>query len=89
MYEHNNRYVFRSKDKNCNRPNRERFRLTKGRKIGDSLSPILLNHLLEKVFRGLNWETKRININGEFKNNLRFADDIILIAEKMQELQNH
>lgn len=63
------------------------FELQKGVRQEDPLSPILFNCLLEKVFRKLNWETEGININGELLNNLRFADDIILISNNVRDLE--
>ena len=36
----------------------------------------------------LNWDNKGFNIDREYLNHLRFADDIILLLEKPQELQN-
>ncbi len=38
-------------------------------------------------FWGLNWEEKGIKIQGEMLNNLRFADDVILISCSREELQ--
>lgn len=38
----------------------------------------LFTACLEDVFEKLNMETKGIYINGEYANNPRFADDIIL-----------
>lgn len=32
-----------------------------------------------KMFKNLNWEEIGVNIDGERLNNLRFADDLILI----------
>ena len=42
---------------------------------------------MESVFRRLNWENKGVKIAGEFLSNLRFADDIFLCTETLQELQ--
>lgn len=42
---------------------------------------------LEKVFRKLRWAMKRIKIDGECLSNLRFADDIIIFANSIEELQ--
>ena len=35
----------------------------------------------------MNWEGKGIRVDGEYLNNLRFADDILGSSEKPQELQ--
>ena len=34
---------------------------------------------LDIIFRRLVWEIKGVNIDGNFLNNLRFADDIFLL----------
>ncbi len=39
------------------------------------------------MFRKLNWEGKRININGDFLIHLRFADDIVLLTCNAQEVE--
>ena len=64
------------------------FPIKKGVKQGDPLSPLLFNSALEEIFGKLNWENKGININGEKMNNLRFADDVVLISESDEELKS-
>lgn len=66
----------------------EYFCITKGVKQGDPLSPLLFICALEEVFRKLNWEQKGIKINGEILNNLRFADDVVLIGNNLLEIKN-
>ncbi|KAK8757884.1 hypothetical protein V5799_004487 [Amblyomma americanum] len=48
---------------------------------------MLFTACLQEVFRGLNWEELGIRINGEYLNNLRFADDIALLSHSGGELQ--
>jgi len=36
----------------------------------------------------MNWEEKRINVNGQYLSNLRFADDLVLFAETKEELKD-
>ncbi len=62
----------------------EKFSLKRGIKHGDPLSPNILNSVLE-VFRKMNWEEKGIKINGQWMSNLRFADDIVLISQNVEE----
>ena len=41
------------------------------------------------MFKKLNWTNKGIKINGAYLNNLKFADDLVLIAiskEKLKEM---
>ncbi len=58
-----------------------KFKINRGVKQGDPLSPIFFNCTLEEVFRKLEWEDFGINVNGTNLNNLRFADDVILIGK--------
>lgn len=64
----------------------EYFEIKKGVKQGDPLSPALFCCALEEIFRKLKWENRGIKINGEFLNNLRFADDVVLMADNLNEL---
>ncbi len=66
--------------------NGEEFALGRGVKQGDPLFPNLFNSVLEEIFRKLDWEGKGL-INGQWLNNLRFADDIVLISSNMDELK--
>ena len=63
------------------------FKIQRGVKQGDPLSPILFNSALEEIFRELSWEQYGINVNGSKLNNLRFADDVVLIAKSCGELE--
>ena len=56
-------------------------------KQGDPISPKLFTSILENQFRKLNWVDEGININGERLTNLRFADDVVLIAKSAEELE--
>lgn len=64
-----------------------KFPINRGVKQGDPISPLLFSTVLEGVFRNLEWQNKGININGNNLNNLRFADDIVLISNDAEELQ--
>ena len=65
----------------------DKIKIEKGVRQGDTISPKLFTSCLESIFRKIDWEGKGININGEYLNHLRFADDIILISETPEELQ--
>ena len=54
---------------------------------GDTISPKLFTACLEGIFRSLDWESKGITINGEKFNHLRFADDIVVIEESLNEIE--
>ncbi|WP_337242217.1 reverse transcriptase domain-containing protein, partial [Proteus faecis] len=41
---------------------------------------------LEDAFKPLEWKGCGININGEYITHLRFADDIVVMAESLEDL---
>lgn len=63
------------------------FKLEKGVRQGCPISPNLFNCALQSIFLELNWKNYGINIEGKTITNLRFADDIVLIAKSKEELQ--
>jgi hypothetical protein len=65
----------------------EEFKIQRGVRQGDTISPKLFNAGLEEVFRRLAWDGRGVNINGEKLNNLRFADDIVLMSNDVAEMQ--
>ena len=65
------------------------LKIEKGVRQGDPLSPNLFNCILGEIFRKMDWDEKGrgIKINGKLFNNLRFADDVVLIGKTKEELQ--
>ncbi|CAG9130127.1 unnamed protein product [Plutella xylostella] len=65
------------------------FKIEKGVKQGDPLSPKLFTATLEEIFKGLAvlWTDRGIDIGGRRLTNLRFADDIVLFATSAPTLQ--
>uniref|UniRef100_A0A0L8GWC2 Reverse transcriptase domain-containing protein n=1 Tax=Octopus bimaculoides TaxID=37653 RepID=A0A0L8GWC2_OCTBM len=59
----------------------------KDAKQGDTISPKLFTVCPEMVIQDMNWNGS-IRINGELLTHLRFADDIVLIAESIHQLQS-
>ena len=53
----------------------------KGFRQGDIISPKLFTAVLEEVFKNLEWEETGIEINGEYINNIRLADTVVLMSE--------
>ncbi|XP_028178380.1 uncharacterized protein LOC114365882 [Ostrinia furnacalis] len=62
------------------------YRLERGVRQGDTISPKLFNAALENIFKELDWTSKGIIIDGERLNNLRFADDIALISDSIEDM---
>lgn len=59
----------------------EKFKIQRGVRQGDTISPKLFTTLLEYMFKNIELEGLGINIDGKDLNHLRFADDIILISD--------
>ncbi len=65
----------------------QNFNMRRGVRQGDPLSPLLFNCALNEIVKNLNWKNKGININGEFLSNLSFADDVVIVAGRWDDLQ--
>ncbi|CAH2264384.1 jg18443 [Pararge aegeria aegeria] len=52
----------------------------------DVISPKLFTAALEDVFKLLDWNGLGININGEYITQLRFAEDVVIMAETLGDL---
>lgn len=63
------------------------FKIERGVRQGDPLSPKLFIAVLEHIFKNLQWKNRGITLNGKHLNHLRFADDIVLLAESAKELE--
>ena len=66
---------------------KESNNIRRGVRQGDTISPKLLKAALESIFRGLTWETRGLKIDGDYLSHLRFADDILICANTLHELQ--
>ena len=60
-------------------------KLEKGVRQGDTISPKLFSAALESVMRKMDWDDKGINVDGVKLNHLRFADDVVIISNSVQE----
>ncbi|XP_052745839.1 uncharacterized protein LOC128199637 [Bicyclus anynana] len=65
----------------------EPFNIERGVRQGDPLSPKLFIAVLQDIFSKMNWAQKGILINGNYLNHLRFADDIVIMAESPKDLE--
>ena len=59
----------------------------RGVRQGDTILPNLFIAALKSIFRRLPWEPSGLKIDGEYLRHLRFADDILICANKPHELQ--
>ena len=53
----------------------------------NTISPKLFTACIKSVFQKLNWDVKGIKIYGEYLNQLRFADVIVLITDNVEKLR--
>ncbi|EYB88155.1 hypothetical protein Y032_0252g247 [Ancylostoma ceylanicum] len=63
------------------------IKVCRGVRQGDTISPKLFTATLEHVLRKMEWNDYGVSVNGNQLTNLRFADDVVLIAKSAQELQ--
>lgn len=67
----------------------ENIEIQRGVRQGCVLSPLLFNVYSEAIFQNTLSDSKEgISINGEILNNLRFADDTVIMTDNMNDLQN-
>ena len=64
----------------------DEVKIKRGVRQGCVLSPCLFNLYTEKIFRQIE-DCKGVTIGGLNINNLRYADDIVLLADTMKDLQ--
>ena len=62
------------------------FRRSKGTRQGDPISPLLFITILERAVDGVTSSNTGISIQGMRINNVRFADDIVLLEENPEDL---
>ena len=66
--------------------NSREIKIGRGIKQGCCLSPKQFNGALQRVFQKLDWQQLGVKIDGKMLNEIRFADDVVLISQNKQEL---
>ena len=61
--------------------------IRRGVRQGDTMSPKLFIAAIQHMFQNINWDDKGIIINGKRLHHLKYADDIVIIANSLEELQ--
>ncbi|GFN89053.1 endonuclease-reverse transcriptase [Plakobranchus ocellatus] len=64
----------------------EPFPIHRGVRQGDPISPKLFTAAIEMIFRNADLE-HGLNVDGETLTNLRFADDVALVKEKVENME--
>lgn len=63
------------------------FQVKRGVRQGDPLSPRIFIAILESIISNLDWQKQGLLIQGKTLSHLRFADDLVLLAESAPNLQ--
>lgn len=61
------------------------IKIGRGVRQGDTISPKLFTTILQYAFGMLDWSGKGLNIDGANLTDLRFADDIALVSDSLQD----
>ncbi|GBP76822.1 Retrovirus-related Pol polyprotein from type-1 retrotransposable element R2 [Eumeta japonica] len=64
------------------------FHIERGIRQGDPLSPTIFIAILESIMNGLDWSKTGLHIKGAYLSHLRFADDLVLLSETVNEMQS-
>lgn len=82
------KYIYTKSTSRIKLENRgDEINIERGVRQGDPLSPKLFIAVLENIFQKLDWKNRGVYINGHYLNHLRFADDIVVIAETAKDLE--
>ena len=63
------------------------IKINRGVRQGDTISPKIFTAAMEDVFQSIEIEDKGINVDGESLTNLRFADDVALLAHSVKDME--
>jgi Reverse transcriptase (RNA-dependent DNA polymerase) len=62
------------------------FKIRRGIKQGDPFSPKAFNSAIQKIFNEFQWTNKGLRLYRNYLSELRFADDVLLFAETIDDL---
>ena len=65
----------------------EEIKILRGVRQGDPISPKLFTATIEEVFKNCEIEERGIDIDGEKLTDLRFADDVALTANSVEDME--
>ena len=63
------------------------FKINRGIKQGCCISPNEFNSAIQKIFNNIKWNGSGLRIGNESLNELRFADDVVIISQTKEELE--
>ena len=61
--------------------------IERGVRQGDTISPKIFTTAMEDIFKKLNLQERGLNVDGEKLTDLRFADDVALIATSVKDME--
>ena len=64
-----------------------KINIKRGVRYGNTICPKLITAALERLFRRLTWEIRGLKRDGDYLSHIRFADDILICANKPHELR--
>ena len=65
----------------------EEIKISRGVRQGDPISPKLFTASIEEVFKNCELEKRGIDIDGENLTDLRFADDVALTTNSVEDME--
>ena len=67
----------------------EEINILRGVRQGDSISPKLFTAAIQEVFKNSDLQLRDLDIDGERLTDLRFADDVALTTNTIEDMEQH